>query len=78
MSNVRNSSFAPGSRAPGLRIGTQNVRGLSGADKILQLCRQWIVDLKLDVVCLQETKIQSACQSNHAELQLQLAARVES
>lgn len=68
-------SYAPGSRAPGLRIGSQNVRGLSGSEKIPQLFRQWAVDLKLDVVCIQETKVQHAQQSSQVDLRLQLAAQ---
>lgn len=49
-------SFAPGSRAPGLRIATHNVRGLAATGhKLQQLMYLWGVLLRLDVVCIQET-----------------------
>ena len=52
-------SFAPGRLAPGLRIGSHNVRGLSalssaGRDKVCALHAQWR-RLRWPIVCVQET-----------------------
>ena len=45
------------SGAPGLRVGTHNVNGLRAPGKLWNLISLWARDLRLDVVCLQETKI---------------------
>ncbi|KAG1669125.1 hypothetical protein FOA52_002636 [Chlamydomonas sp. UWO 241] len=43
--------------APGLRVGTHNVRGLREGTKLVDLMRVWARDRRLDVVCLQEVHI---------------------
>jgi exonuclease III len=68
-------SYAPGVRAPGLRVGTHNVRGLLADNglKLTQLVRQWAGRLRLHIVCVQETKLRES-QAARAQTQLRLAA----
>ena len=80
--NPNNSRRAHHSRThhsltPCLKIATHNVRGLlpTGDDpsKIAQLVKLWAVDLRLDILFLQETHLTSSSEGR-AEIQLHLAA----
>ena len=61
-----------GVMAPCLRIATHNVNGLltrdtQGVPRVTKLYHQWTADLKLHVVCLQETHITSLEEQMQAE-----------
>lgn len=68
-----------GVMAPCLRMATHNVNGLltedaHGVPRVVKLYQQWAADLKLHVVCLQETHITSLGEQQRVEELLQQAA----
>lgn len=73
--------FAPGRLAPGLTIGSHNVRGLRAADaagqqRVHALAQQWL-DQRWDIVCVQETWLNDGHQlSTEQHLQAAAATRL--
>ena len=86
--SVRSPSFAPGSLAPGLRVGTHNIHGFTQAldparswlpalrsTRAHDLVYLWSVVLRLHVVCIQETWL---CASTQPSVESLLAAAAAS
>ncbi len=62
---------AAGQRAPGLRLATHNVAGLTSLNKVVQLLSVWAA-ANLDIVCVQETWAGTAQGQSQAQLDMWL------
>ena len=74
--------FAGGRLAPGLRLATHNVRGITGGSrpslkKVHQLFSIWGTQLRLDVVCFQEVLIAADATDRQRSVQQALDAAAQ-